>query len=127
MKKKEEQAAIQDKIYLDDDVDRNSLIKVINSLGFVVISPRQVGMSKKKDHQHLAYASLQKAVILTRNFRDFKELHKKHKHSGIFLIYRYNNPNKDMNNIQIAKAIKNLLDTGVVVENNLFVLNQYNY
>ena len=127
MKKKDEGAVLKIRIYLDDNIDTDDLIKVLKSTDFEVISPRNVGMSKKKDHQHLAYASLQKSILITRNCDDFRELHKKQKHYGILLIYRYNNQKKDMNEIQIAKAIKNLINTGVVLENNLFALNQYNY
>lgn len=120
------------KVYLDDDADGNLLILALTSAGFQVLSPRALNMRHKDDLAHLERAVKERAAILTYNCNDFKALHSdwqtaKKAHSGIFIVYKYNNPKKDMTPAHIAKAIANVLHQGIPIENQLHALNDYKY
>lgn len=130
--KKEDKLASKINLYLDDDVDSDILIPVLKSNGFDVISPRSVNMRHKDDENHLVFAVSQKAILLTRNYKDFRIIHnewisKKASHYGICLVYQYNNSKKDLTPIKIARAINNLIKSGQKIENNIHVLNLWYY
>ncbi len=119
------------KIYLDDDCDSDKLIIVLRASGFEVISPRDVNARGKRDIEHLEIATKFGATILTFNHdyeiphQDF--LNKNKNHCGILLVYKYNNPKKEMKFFEIAKAIKNVLNLNLPLQNNLHRLNQFKY
>lgn len=120
------------KIYLDDNLDNDELIGVLTTNGFDVISPRSIRMRHKSDLDHMRCAIVNGAILLTYNYYDFYQLHKKSKpHFGIVVIYQYNNPKKDMAFYNIVRALKNLeefLDKyDLKIENQLYKLNDFNY
>lgn len=84
-------------------------------------------MRHKKDPEHINYATSQNAVILTNNCDEFRQYHKsgKYKHSGMFLLYKYNNPKKDMTMSEIARAIQNIINSGLQLVNELYTLNEW--
>ena len=120
------------KFYLDDDSDEDYLISILRSNGFNVISPRDVGMSGKKDEEHLKYTSLNNLVLLTKNHRDFPNIHRKWqrkglKHSGILLWYQYNNPRKEIKLSRFPRILRNIVQLNLKFENRLYKLNDFNY
>lgn len=122
------------KIYLDDDADGSLLIIALQSAGFEVLSPRnkEINMRNRDDLAHLERATKERATILTFNCKDFRALHKDWEnsgkvHAGILVVYKYNNPKKDLAPADIAKAIKNILVLHAPIEKQLHVLNDYNY
>lgn len=126
------------RIYLDEDVDSDLLISILTEEGFIVISPRTVGMRRKlskrklNDEVQLAYAADNGCVFLTANTVHFLNIHKLWKinkiaHCGILLLHKYNNPAKDMAFGQIAKAILNIIGLKLEFTNNLYNLNEFNY
>ena len=119
------------KIYLDDSADGEEIIAFLKFAGFEVTSPRRIGTSGKQDTEHLQVAESFGAVTLTFD-GDFRILHDglinmKRNHAGILLVCRYNNPHKDMKPHQIVKAIKNVLNLSLPIQNNLLILNQFKY
>lgn len=126
------------KIYLDEDCDWNVLIAVLKKKGFTVISPRQVKMIKKlakrriSDEEQLTFATSQGCVLLSRNKVHFPKIHRKWKkrkaeHAGILILYRHNNPKKDMSPGQIANAIGNIIKLNYSFQNQIYNLNDFNY
>jgi len=51
------------RLYLDDDMDANVLIRFLQEEGHEVISPRAVAMRGAEDEAHLRYAAAYQALI----------------------------------------------------------------
>ena len=84
-------------------------------------------MRHKKDIDHLKEAIVKQAVLFTFD-RDFERIHKRiKKHFGIIILYQENNPKKDMKELKIAKALKNVEGLNLSLKNNLYKLNDFNF
>lgn len=117
-------------IYLDDCSDEDLLIARLQQTGYGVISPRQRGTMGWDDHDHLEYAAQHGHALLTHNPRDFQNLHEAwraqgRQHGGIFLIYRDNDPSKDMTANDVVRALESLLASGLSIVNNIHTLNHW--
>jgi len=118
------------RIYLDDDLDSNRLIGLLKSEGHAEVSPREVGMRGATDLKHLQYASRNGLVLLTANVSDFLALHRewikaKLAHSGILVVYRENNPVKDLTVGQISKAVTEIERADLPLLGALYNLNSW--
>ena len=116
------------RVYLDDDVDANELIGLLRQGRHEVISPRTVGTRGVVDEEHMRYAAANGLVLLTANAEDFASLHaewtaRKQGHNGILILYRENNPARDMSFEQIADAVTQVERSGVPLANSLHNLN----
>ncbi|MFA0740031.1 MAG: hypothetical protein DFNUSKGM_000127 [Candidatus Fervidibacter sacchari] len=117
-------------IYLDDDLDKNLLIASLRREGWMVVSPRAIGTSGFSDEEHLTYCSQRGYPILTRNARDFRQLHEAwqaqgRKHSGILAVYAERDLSKNMSDYDIVRAIKKFLASGIPIANQFIVLNHW--
>lgn len=116
------------RIYLDDDLDSNLLIGLLRQEGHEVISPRTAGTRGVNDDEHLDFAASRNAVLLTANALDFvllnNEFMTQHReHAGILIVYRENNPSRDMNFHQIANSVTRIEQSGVRLANAFHNLN----
>lgn len=116
------------RVYLDDDLDSNALIGLLRQEGHDVISPRAAGTRGASDEDHLRKAASRRAVILTANALDFIQLHtawmnQQRNHSGILIVYRENNPARDMNFHRIAGAVTRMEQSGLRLANAFFNMN----
>jgi hypothetical protein len=98
------------RLYLDDDLDGNVLIGLLQHAGHEVVLPRAVGTRGVLDPTHLRYAADHDLVLLTANAKDFLALHTQwqqegQEHPGMLLVYRENNPQRDMTFQEIARAV----------------------
>jgi len=118
------------KLYLDDDMDANVLIRFLQEEGHEVMSPRAVAMRGAEDAAHLQHAAVHQCAVVTANVRDFLTLHQtwqeegRH-HAGILALYRENNPQRDMTYAQIARAISRLARAGLPLQNTFQNLNMW--
>ena len=86
------------------------------------------------DHLHLDYARREGLILLTKNPRDFVELHDEliasgASHPGIFLVYQDNDTTRDMADSQIVRAIarvEEVFGEGSLVD-GVVNLNQYRW
>jgi predicted nuclease of predicted toxin-antitoxin system len=118
------------KLYLDDDTAAALLVKLLTQAGHDVEVPADVGMAGKEDPLHLAYTIRTSRVILTRNYQDFEHLHllvmqSQGHHPGILVIRRDDDPRRNMSPKDIVRAIHNLLAAGVPLDDQYYVLNQW--
>ncbi len=116
------------RIYLDDDLDSNALIGFLRQMRHEVISPRAVGTRGVADEEHLRYAAEHGLVLLTANAEDFVDLHgewirDQREHSGILVVYRENNPARDMTFRDIADAATRIEGSGARLANACYNLN----
>jgi hypothetical protein len=87
-----------------------------------------VGTRGDLDPAHLRYAADHDLVLLTANAKDFLALHAQwqqdgQEHSGMLLVYRENNPQRDMTFQEIARAVSRLEQTGIPLRNTYQNLN----
>lgn len=116
------------KIYLDDDLDSNLLIGFLKHLGHAPVSPRSVKTRGATDGQHLTYAASNGLVLLSANAVDFLKLHEDWKaldqsHHGILIVYRENDPSRDMSFKEIAAAVTRIQESGIILMNTIQNLN----
>ena len=116
------------RLYLDDDLDGNILISLLQHAGHAVVSPRVVGTRGVLDQAHLRYAADHDWVLLTANAKDFLALHVQWQqegqgHSGMLLVYRENNLQRDMTFQEIARAVSRLEQAGIPLRNTYQNLN----
>jgi predicted nuclease of predicted toxin-antitoxin system len=116
------------RLYLDDDMDANMLIRLLQEEGHEVMSPRTVAMRGAEDAAHLQYAAAHQCAVVTANVRDFLTLHQTwqeegRQHAGILALYRENNPQRDLTYAQIARAISRLARAGLPLQNTFHTLN----
>ncbi len=101
------------RLYLDDDLDGNVRIGLLQHAGHDVVSPRTVGTRGVQDPAHLRHAADHDLVLLTANAKDSLVLHAQwqqdgQEHAGMLLVYRENNPQRDMTFQDIARAVSRL-------------------
>ena len=116
------------RLYLDDDLDGNVLIGLLQYAGHEVVSPRAVGTRSVRDPAHLRYAADHDLVLLTANAKDSLALHEQWQqdgqaHAGMLLVYRENNPQRDMTFQEIAQAVSRLDQAGIPLQNAYQNLN----
>jgi predicted nuclease of predicted toxin-antitoxin system len=116
------------RVYLDDDLDSNTLITLLQRAGHEVVSPRAVGTRGVADKEHLYYAAAHALVLLTANARDFIDLHEEwrgqqQEHHGMLIVYRENNPTRDMSLQQIVQAVTQIEQSGLPLVNTFHNLS----
>lgn len=116
------------RIYLDDCAYAKSLVVLLQAAGHQVVVPAEAGTTGQIDEVHFEYAVSQGLILLTKNPRDFEQLHQDSpQHPGILAIYQDNNPDRDMSYGEIVKAIANLITAGITFPNSFHVLNAWRY
>jgi len=117
-------------LYLDDCSDANELIALARQAGLEVRTPRGESTEGWDDDRHLAYAASHGYMLLTYNVKDFRALHAQwqaegRRHHGILVVYFENNRLRDMKRPNIIRAILNLFNSGLPLENEFHVLNHW--
>jgi predicted nuclease of predicted toxin-antitoxin system len=116
-------------LYLDECAYSHRLVRLLRDDPWRhdVQTPVDAGSLGRTDPEQLAYARSQDRVLVTKNPRDFEELHQNQPdHLGILVIYQDNLPS-DMSAEQIAQAIGNLEAAGLPFNGCFYVLNAWNY
>jgi len=117
-------------LYLDDDSIRTVLIRRLMSEGHDLLIPTEAGIAGQEDPTHLMCAIRTGRALLTHNYDDFTLLHDLvmlagGHHPGILIVRRDNDPTRDMSPIGIARAIHNMVPSGVPVPDSLHILNHW--
>lgn len=117
-------------LYLDDDSAKALLATRLRQAGHRVEMPSDAGLVGASDPRHLTYAVRQRLVLLTRNHDDFEDLHvlvqeTGGQHPGLLVVRYDNDTARDMKDRDIVRAIANLAQSGVVVANDMHVLNHW--
>jgi predicted nuclease of predicted toxin-antitoxin system len=116
-------------LYLDDCANAGLLADLLTRAGHAVVRPGDVGMRGAKDDAHLAYAVACVLILVTKNPRDFQDLHNQNQnHPGIFAIYQDNDPTRDMTDADVVAAIEKIeaaIPHGYVIEREFHNLNAW--
>lgn len=118
------------RIYLDDDSASPLLASLLRQAGHDVQVPVAVGMAGKDDPVHLTHAIDEHRVCLSRNYRDFENLHNlvirsQGHHPGILMVRRDNGGKRNLSAYDIVRAIGKLLGAGVPIQDQFIILNQW--
>jgi predicted nuclease of predicted toxin-antitoxin system len=118
------------RLYLDDNAADRRLVALLRKEGHSVTIPGDIGQMGTTDPRHLLYAIRTTRLILTNDYADYTELHdlvvgSGGGHPGILLVCTENDPTRDMTHRGVTVAIKNLESSGVPLDNELHVLNQW--
>jgi hypothetical protein len=95
------------RLYVDEDTASLQLIARLRAAGHVVIEPLR-GISDARCWRH---AQAERSVALTANARDFAALAATGPHHGLLLVYRENDPTRDMTARDIAGAVDRIAET----------------
>ena len=115
-------------LYLDDCAYHKVLLSLLQAAGHQVFYPAQAGLSGDKDPIHFDYAQKNLLVLVTKNPKDFLDLHHHDsKHAGILAIYQDNDATRDMTQAEIVNAIANLENAGITLAGHYRVLNHWRY
>jgi predicted nuclease of predicted toxin-antitoxin system len=117
-------------LYLDDDSAKASLARLLKRAGHQVAIPAGAGLAGVSDPRHLMHTVQQGLVLLTRNHDDFEDLHllvqaAGGKHPGLLVVRFDNDPNRDMKDRDVARAVGNLEASGVAIANEIHILNHW--
>jgi predicted nuclease of predicted toxin-antitoxin system len=118
------------RIYLDDNIASPRLLDVLRRAGNEAIVPIDVGNSGVSDPRHLAYAIRQAYSLLTRDQKDFTDLHQLvqasgGRHPGILIACYDNDPTRDLTNRGIVTAISKLQASGAPLNDQIHILNHW--
>ena len=118
------------RIYLDEDLSSGMLASLLSKAGHDVATPAGATLLGRSDAVQLTHAIAEQRVCLSRNYKDFEELHllmqQGHgQHAGIIVVRRENDPTRDMTPKGIVAAIRKLESAGMPIANQYIVLNQW--
>lgn len=119
------------RLYIDDDSVDAALLRLLRRDGHDVQIPADVGLTGSRDQAHLAHAIRELRAMLTRNYRDFEDLHDlvtsaaMGHHIGILVVRYDDNPRNNMSPADIARAVRNLQNAGVPLTDCYHELNHW--
>jgi hypothetical protein len=118
------------RLYLDDDIVAALLVRLLRNAGHDVQTPADAGLAGRSDPVHLAHAARTDRVCLSRNYRDFEELHLlvlqvQGHHPGILVVRRDNDPRRNLSPRDIVRALRNLAAAGVPTADEYIILNAW--
>ncbi len=118
------------RLYLDDDSASSLLTRLPRTAGHDVQLPAEVGFVGADDAVHLTHAVHENRVLLSRNHRDFENLHNlimetRGHYPGILVVRRDNDPTRDMTPRGTVRAVANLVAAGVPLLDSFYVLNHW--
>lgn len=114
------------RILLDEDSKSKSLIALLRSVGYEVVTTADLGIDGASDEEVLEAARKHTLSVLTHNCDDYRKLHNINGgHFGIFVVYQSKQSN--MSFIEVLRALRNLGDSGHEIAGNLHILNDWNF
>lgn len=116
------------RLLLDEDSQAKYLVNLLQIAGHDVVIVNPVNLMNQADSFGLDFARKNGRVLLTRNCKDFQELHQLNPvHSGILAVYQGSDTAKNMSYQAITKAVANLAAAKYALEHQFVVLNQWSY
>jgi predicted nuclease of predicted toxin-antitoxin system len=111
-------------LYVDEDTASLQLIARLRAAGHVVTEPLR-GVS---DARCWRQAQANGSVVLTTNARDFAALAATGAHHGLLLVYRENDPTRDMTAKDIVAAVDRVAETYPGgISGQIFTLNGFRW
>lgn len=116
------------RLLTDEDTQAKLLVILLQKAGHDVKTINELNFTGKVDALVLDYAKQENRVLLTRNCKDFENLHLENpNHPGILAIYSDSNSAKNLSYKEIVKAISNLEAANIPLIKQFIALNHWNY
>jgi predicted nuclease of predicted toxin-antitoxin system len=116
------------RLLLDEDSQSKLLVRLLREGGHEVQTIHEAGMDACRDAEVLAYARQGRRVLLTRNVRDFLDLHEANAdHPGVLVEFQDKDPVKNMAATDIVRALRNLEHSGWNLAGQFVALNAWNF
>ena len=117
-------------LYLDDNADDIMLAALLRKAQHQVVRPVEAGLASRSDPVHLEFAVGHQLVLLTKDAKDFRELHDliqttKGAHLAIIILRYDNDASRDMQPKQVVAALGKLERSGFHLTNQIVILNQW--
>lgn len=118
------------RIYLDEDIASALLARLLRRAGHDVLLPTDLGLGGEPDSVVLRNAIREDRVLLSRNYRDFENLHllvleAQGRHRGILVERFDDDPKHNMTPKEIVRAVGNIEASGISLANEYQILNQW--
>lgn len=118
------------RLYLDEDIASRHLIQALKKAAHDVATPADCGLLGKSDSLQLTQAVREDRVCITRNARDFEDLHNLIRlcggsHPGIFALHSDNDRPRELKPAHVVQAIRNLTSVLASVQNHFINLNDW--
>ncbi|HEY7328243.1 MAG TPA: DUF5615 family PIN-like protein [Gemmataceae bacterium] len=118
------------RIYLDEDIASALLAQLLRRAGHDVLLPADLGLSGEPDTVVLRNAIREDRVLLSRNYRDFENLHllvleAQGQHRGILVERFDDDPKHNMTPKEIVRAVGNIEASGIFLMNEYQILNHW--
>ncbi len=116
------------RLLMDEDSQARRLVELLRIASHDVLTNNEAGLNGKSDSSVLDYARRENRIMVTKNCKDFVDLHQDNpNHPGILLIYENKDYSKNQSRNDIVRAIANLEAEKISLANQLIALNQWNY
>jgi predicted nuclease of predicted toxin-antitoxin system len=113
-------------LLLDEDSQGKQLVQLLRQQGHDIVTVSEAGLTGHSDAAVLDYARRTNRALLTRNARDFHELHEANPdHPGILVEHQDADPAKNMTNAQIAQAIGSIAASGWDIGGEFIPINPW--
>jgi hypothetical protein len=118
------------RIYLDEDIASALLSQLLRRAGHDVLLPPDLGLGGEPDAVVLRTAIREERVILSRNYRDFENLHllvleAQGRHRGILVECFDDDPKNNMTPKEIVRAVGNIEASRISLVNEYQILNHW--
>jgi predicted nuclease of predicted toxin-antitoxin system len=118
------------RVVADENMSSRRLAARLLAAGHDIMLASEVGLLSVSDARVLTWAVGQSRPVLTRDHEDFADLHDLilatgGHHPGILVVRYDNDPRHNLTERGIATALGNLESSGVVVADQLHVLNHW--
>jgi predicted nuclease of predicted toxin-antitoxin system len=112
------------RILVDEDSQARAQLNILRGDGHGVVAVGELGRNGTTDPEVFDLAQSLERALLTHNTEDFHEGYRgRSSHRGIMALYRDADPRKNLNDAQIAVAIRRLETPGVTIAGDFHVLN----
>lgn len=113
------------RLYLDEDIASKELTSRLATAGHDVLSP----LRGESDSRCWHYAQEHGAMVVTMNVVDFARLAEATEgHAGLLLVYRENDPTRDMRAVAVVDAVGRVADMyRDGLKDVIAVLNQFRW
>jgi predicted nuclease of predicted toxin-antitoxin system len=118
------------RIAIDENMSNQRLATRLRAAGHDVMLATEVGLISVSDARVLTWAVGDDRLVLTRDHQDFAELHDLimitgGHHPGVLVVRFDDDPRHNMSDRAILTALANLVSSGVMITDQIHVLNSW--
>jgi hypothetical protein len=114
------------RLYLDDSTASKHLAGLLRDAGHEVVTPAEANLGRRNDEVHFQFAAGHGLTLLTRHGKDLRVLHEDQpQHPGVLVVAPADDPQRELSDDDIVRAIARLDLAGAPVAGALTRLNDW--